>query len=286
MIDIIKIGGGENIGMVNILDDVADLVLQGHRFVIVHGASHRIGRLSERLGRPPAYFTSPSGMRSRYTDRATLEILLMAFSAVNKEIVAHLRLKTIRAVGLSGMDGGMVTGLRKQALRASQDGRIKIIRDDHSARIAAVDPGLIKCLVESGFVPVISPPALDPVDGPVNVDADRLAAAIAAALLPSRLLLLTDVPGLLRDKTDPASLVPRVAEGDVETALQLAEGRMKLKVLAAHEAAQRGVSHVAIADSRKPRPILSAIAEPGTVFSGPATGRSSSGNAEERHATL
>ena len=279
MIDVIKIGGNENVGMSSILDDVAELVGQGRRVVVVHGASHRIARLGERLGRPPRYFISPSGLRSRYTDRDTLDVLLMAFSAVNKEIVAHLRRKSIRAVGLSGMDGGLVSGVRKQALRASQHGRVSIIRDDYSARIAAVDPALVNCLVGNGFVPVISPPAFDATEGPVNVDADRLAASIAAALLPSRLFLLTDVPGLLRDRADPSSLVRQVTAADIEDALQLAEGRMKLKVLAAHEAARRGVAPVVIADSRRPRPVLSAIAAPGTVFSGSA-------DAEAPHAAL
>ena len=276
MIDVIKIGGNENVGMSNILDDVAELVGQGRRVVVVHGASHRIARLG---GRPPRYFISPSGLRSRYTDRDTLDVLLMAFSAVNKEIVAHLRRKSIRAVGLSGMDGGLVSGVRKQALRASQYGQVSIIRDDYSARIAAVDPALVNCLVGNGFVPVISPPAFDAAEGPVNVDADRLAASIAAALLPSRLFLLTDVPGLLRDRADPSSLVRQVTAADIEDALQLAEGRMKLKVLAAHEAARRGVAPVVIADSRRPRPVLSAIAAPGTVFSGSA-------DAEAPHAAL
>ncbi|MEF2074661.1 [LysW]-aminoadipate kinase [Consotaella aegiceratis] len=277
MISIVKIGGGENVARNNILDDVAQLILEGHRIVIVHGASGEIQRLGEFLGRPPKYITSPSGMRSRYTDKEALQVALMAFSAVNKDIVAHLCRKSIRAVGLSGMDGWGVTGHRKQALRAFDNGHVRIIRDDWSARISSVNPSLIRCLLDNGFTPVISPPALDHLDGPVNVDADRLAAAIAVALLPSHLFLLTNVPGLLEDKADPSSLIQCVAEKDIERALQLAEGRMKLKVLAAHEAVQGGVSQVVIADSRKVRPVRSAIDSYGTTFAGSRSVKSANG---------
>lgn len=267
MIETVKIGGGRNVDAANILDDVAELILEGHTVVIVHGASEEIRRLGERLALPSRYITSPSGMRSRHTDKTALEVALMAFSRVNKEIVTYLHRKSVCAVGLTGIDGGMVTGRRKQALRALDGDRVRIVRDDYSAKITRVNSSLIRCLVEGGFTPVISPPAWDPFDGPVNVDADRLAGAIAAALVPSRLLLLTNVPGLLRDQTDPSSLVQRVSLEDIEDALQIAAGRMKLKVLAAREAMIGGVSEVVIANSQNLRPVHAALAYSGTVFS-------------------
>jgi len=141
-----------------------------------------------------------------------------------------------------------------------------IVRDDLSGRITGVNGDLLRRLLDGGHVPVVCPPALDPERGPVNVDGDRLAAALAVAVAADRLLLLTNVPGLLRDPGDPASLVEEVAPESMEEADQMAHGRMKLKLIASREALAGGVPQVVIADGRRPDAVRAALAGAGTVL--------------------
>ncbi len=270
MIYLIKIGGGKGVDIGSILQDAADLIQAGERVVIVHGASHEIKMLSERLGQPEKFFTSPVGIRSRYTDPAVLEVTLMAFDRVNREIVSQLRHLGVPALGLSAMDGGLVEGKRKTALRSLQDGRVHLIRDDHSARISHVNPAHLLAFLDQGLTPVISPPAFDLQDGPVNVDADRLAAAICAHITPSFLFLMTNVAGLQRDKDDPTSLITSFDADQFEEALAMAHGRMRLKVLAAQEALAGGVEKVIIANGNITKPIHKALAGHGTTFTASA----------------
>jgi acetylglutamate/LysW-gamma-L-alpha-aminoadipate kinase len=135
------------------------------------------------------------------------------------------------------------------------DGRTMIVRDDFSGRIVAVRPRLLRVLLAAGLTPVISPPATGEDGGPLNVDADRAAAAVAAGLCADRLVLLTAAPGVLRDPADPASVLARcelTAAGPVPHA---ASGGMHRKLVAAREAVCGGVAEVVIADGRAARPL-------------------------------
>jgi acetylglutamate/LysW-gamma-L-alpha-aminoadipate kinase len=149
-----------------------------------------------------------------------------------------------------------------------------VIRDDRSGTVERVNAPLLRMLLESGYVPVLSPPALSP-DGPINVDADRASALVASALGADRLVLLTNVPGLLRDPADPTTLVQHVrGEAELEAALELAASRMRIKLLAARAALRGGVVRVVIADGRRDRPISRALTGEGTIVVGeskPAT---------------
>lgn len=229
---------------------------------MVHGGGTAADRLATELGNPPSYLTAKDGRRSRYTDKAALDTLQLALCGrVKPTIVAALATHDVPAVGLSGMDGGMVRATRNRPARALVDGVEVIVRDDLSGRVSTVDPLLPHVLLAAGFVPVISPPALGP-DGPLNVDADRLAAAIAVTLNASWLIILSNVPGLLRDRHDPTTLIP-VAPPDHAA---LAEGRMKVKLQAAATAHRNGVPHVVLADGRVENPIHRACAGGGTTF--------------------
>src|SRR5581483_8877984 len=167
-------------------------------------------------------------------------------------------------VGLTGLDGGMLRASRKPAVRSVVDGRTVLVRDNHSGRISAVRTELVETLLRSGFVPVVSPPAIDEQDRPVNVDADRAAAALTVALGADRLVLLTGAPGVLADPTDHSSVqrtyrVPRTGAPGA-----FAGGGMALKLVAAREALAGGVASVRIADGRVPDPVSRALAGSGT----------------------
>jgi len=264
---VIKIGGGEGIGLDSLCDDIAALRAAGERLVIVHGASHATNVLSERLNHPAQTIVSPSGHTSRRTDRQTLEIFQMACRGVmNQSLVLELLRRGVDAVGLSGVDARLWVGERKAAIRSVEDGRVRIIRDDFSGTVERTDPRLLTTLLEAGYTPVVSPPALSTHGEAINVDADRAAAQTAIALRAETLLLLSNVPGLLARYPDPGSLLTSVPASGIEMASEFAQGRMKKKVLAAGEALSGGVGKVVIGDARAHLPISRALDGVGTVF--------------------
>lgn len=260
---VVKVGGAVGNSMDSVL---ADLVGRTD-LVLVHGGSERVDRLGEALGRPAQYYTSPSGVVSRRSDPAHLEVVVLALAgAVQTEIVAALLGRGVRAVGLSGVDGALVLAKRKEGAREVVNGRVLRVADDRSGTIERVDASLLRGLLALGFVPVVGPPAVTDRGEVVNVDADRVAAEVAVALRAEVLVLLTNVPGLLRDRNDPATLVRSVPRSEVDSVLPLAEGRMRKKVLAAQAALARGVARVVIATSQGADPVARALAGEGTVF--------------------
>ncbi|MBK7404103.1 MAG: [LysW]-aminoadipate kinase [Phycisphaerales bacterium] len=266
---VIKIGGGAGIELAPVLAEIAGMVREGSSVVLVHGGSAELDALSHALGHPPQTITSASGHTSRRTDRRTLEMFEMAYCGkVNKQIVEHLQRGGVDAVGLSGIDGAIWRAERKGAIRAVEEGRTVMIRDDLSGRVTGVNATLLGSLLELGYMPVLTPPALAEGGVAVNVDADRAAAATAAALGADELLLLSNVPGVLRDPADPSSLIRSASEVGAEAVAAAAGGRMKNKVLAAEEALLGGVRRVVIGSANGATPVANARAGAGTVFEG------------------
>jgi len=265
---VLKIGGSLGKETDRILDDlVAHRSRTAEACVLVHGGSQEIDALGARLGLPQRSIRSPQGSESRHTDKETLAVVLMALAgSLNPALVDALIRKGETAIGLSGIDGRLVVAARKQAIRALVDGRICLIRDSHTGRIQSINHDLLQRLIAAGYLPVLSPPAIDLEHGPVNVDADRMAAAVAAALAAPCLVLLTNTAGLLADPADPCSLIPLVKGSELEHVRPCAKGRMKLKVLAVEEALQRGVARVIIADGRVGQPLTAALRGGGTHF--------------------
>jgi len=265
---IIKIGGGKDLNHDAIARDIALVWGEGHRMVVVHGGAETTNEIAEKLGYPPRFITSPSGHSSRRTDRKTLEIFEMVYCGLlNKAWVERLQQLGINAVGLSGLDGRIWEGKRKRAVRAVIDGRRLLIRDDYTGTVEQVNTGLLLSLLDAGYLPVLTPPAISYESEAINVDGDRAAARTAAALHADILLILTSVPGLLRRFPDEETLVHRIPAAEVATYLDVAQGRMKKKVLAAGEALQAGVHRVIFADGRTEEPIRRALAGAGTVIS-------------------
>lgn len=264
---VIKISGSEGSDIDAVCDDLAELNREGRPTVLVHGASAAATDLARRAGVPVRMITSPGGHSSRYTDPATLEMYVAAAAGLmNKEIVGRLQARGVQAVGLSGMDGRLLQAQRKRAIRAVENGRQRIIRDDYSGRLTGVNHELLLLLLTAGYVPVVAPLAIGAEAEPLNVDGDRAAAMIAAALQADVLVILANVPGLLADFPDESSLVSCVRLGEIERAMDLAQGRMKRKVLAAQEALSGGVGRVVLADARRTAPIRAGLAGQGTLF--------------------
>ena len=264
---VVKVGGGVGIDYDALCADIAELWAGGSRLVLLHGGSHETNLLAERLGHPPRFVTSPSGFTSRYTDRAMLEIFMMAYAGkVNKLIVERLQRLGVNAVGLAGLDGRVLEGQRKATIRIVEDGKQRVLRDDWTGTVERVNAALLRMLIDAGYLPVVAPLASSFDGEAVNVDGDRAAAAVAAALGAEALLLLSNVPGLLRAFPDEASLIAHIPRGEVEAFLPVAQGRMKKKVLGAAEALAGGVGRVVLGDARSMQPISRALAGVGTVI--------------------
>ncbi len=265
---VIKIGGAEGIGLEAVCNDAAELVHAGERVVLVHGGSHETNTLAEQLGHPAQFVTSPSGHTSRRTDRRTMEIFQMACCGrINKRVVQMLQARGVNAVGLSGMDGGLWRGRRKKAIRIIEDGRTSVLRDDYTGTVDQVNAAMLNRMLNIGLTPVLTPPGLSEEHEPINVDADRAGAKTAGAMRADTFIMLSNVPGLLRSFPDEASLIPELARAELDAAIELAQGRMKKKVLAAGEALDMGVGRVILADARAERPIQRALSGEGTVVS-------------------
>jgi acetylglutamate/LysW-gamma-L-alpha-aminoadipate kinase len=271
---VVKVGGARAVDPAGALADVAALVSEGERVVLVHGGSTAVDDLLKRLGEEPEYVETPGGVVGRFTDEGTMEAIEMAFGRLNTQLVAGLQNEGVDAVGLSGADGRLLTGRRKSAVRVKKDGKRKIRRGDHSGTIDEVNADLLETLLADGYTPVVGLPVLGAEeDGgwtPVNSDADRAAAAVAAAL-GATLVSLTDVPGVFADPDDPETLIERVETPEAFAALEdAAAGFMGRKVMAAEEALAGGAARVVVADANADRPVRAALEGVGTVIEGAA----------------
>ncbi len=264
---VVKVGGGRGIDYDAVCDDLAALHREKRPFVLVHGGSHETNVLSERLGKPPRFVTSPSGHESRFTDRETLEIFEMVYCGkMNKGIVERLVQRGLPAIGLSGVDGRLLEGVRKESVTVIEEGRKRVLHGDFTGRIDRVNVGLLKLLLEAGYVLALCPPGVSHEGVAINVDGDRAAARVAAALGADDLVILSNVPGLLRDVADDTSLVTTIERDGLDEAMPLAQGRMKKKLLAAREALDGGVKRVVLGDARRDQPITRALQGSGTVI--------------------
>jgi acetylglutamate/LysW-gamma-L-alpha-aminoadipate kinase len=262
---VVKVGGSSGIDRAAVAADVAAVAARGERIVLVHGASSQTDELASALGHPASTVVSPSGQQSRRTDRRTLEIFAMA--ALGVETFAYVEL--LRRAGAAGVGlFGALSGPRKN-VRAVEGDRVVLLRDDFTGKVDRVDLDALQALLDQGKVAVLPPLALSTEGEGLNVDGDRAAAAVAVALHADALVILTNVPGLLRSVDDPRSLV---ADASLDEADALAQGRMKKKAMAAREAIDGGVARVIVASGRVERPLAAALAGGGTAISDPRSG--------------
>ncbi len=180
---------------------------------------------------------------------------------VNSLLTEQLHGLGVCAFGLSGMDGRLMVAARKEVIQSVEAGKRRLIRDDFTGKIEQVNASLLEMLLAAGYLPVIAPVAVSLRGEALNVDADRAAAVIAAALKADTLVLLTAAPGLMEKFPDESTLVKRVTPAQLPAALEMAQGRMKKKVLGAGEALQGGVGRVISPTDGWKQPITQALAE-------------------------
>ena len=222
-----------------VMHDIVLLSLVGIRVVLVHGGGPEINEMLKRVGIQSRFV---GGLR--YTDADTAEIVRMVLAGkVNKDLVAKLR---GRGVGLCGMDG--------QMLRCAElDSRLGYVGE-----ITHVDTTLISSLLDGGYIPVIATVGMDDLGQPYNVNADTAAAQIAIALKAEKLVSMTDIAGLLRDKDDESTLIPEVEVSEIEgyKAAGIIAGGMIPKIGGMADAIYQGVHEAVIIDGRVPHTVL------------------------------
>lgn len=266
---VLKIGGSEGINYDLIADDIAALVKEGQPLIVIHGGSSLTNKVAEQLGHPPEFVTSVSGFSSRRTDRRTLEIFEMVYCGqMNKGLVEKLQTRGVNAVGLSGLDGRIWEGPRKDSIKVIDQGRRRVIRDDYTGKVEKVNKALLQTLLNSGLLPVLTPPAASYDGEAINVDGDRAAAATAAAFQAEALIILSNVPGLLEKFPDEASVIRHIPAAKIAQFMSVAEDRMKKKVMGAQEALAAGIGRIIFADGRVEQPVRRALAGEGTVIGG------------------
>lgn len=244
---VVKYGGN---AMVNeelkaaVMSDIVLMQLVGIHVVLVHGGGPEINAMLKKTGKESRFI---NGMR--YTDEETVEIVQMVLAGkVNKELVQHLERTNGRAVGLCGLDGGMI---KVQKLQAEED--MGLVGD-----ITHVNTSVITDVTEAGYVPVIATLGADENGTVYNINADVAASRVAAALGAEKLILMTDIRGLLRDKNDEDTLIPQVNVSDVPRLKKegIISGGMIPKIDCCVEAVRRGVPRAHIIDGRTPHSIL------------------------------
>ena len=227
-----------------VMCDIVLMQLVGIRVVVVHGGGSEISAMLEKLGKKSRFV---NGLR--YTDRETIDVVQMVLAGkVNKDLVQLLERHSGRAVGLCGLDDGLLTA---EKLSASED-------LGYVGEITKVNPAPIDNATQNGYVPVVAPIAGGAGGEVYNINADIAAARIAAELKAEKLILMTDVRGLLRDKDDESTLIPVVNVSEVPKLQNegIITGGMIPKIQCCVDSVRRGVGRAHIIDGRIPHSIL------------------------------
>jgi len=254
----IKIGGSvvDNLHPSTITDIRKVAELEG--VILVHGGGKEVTKVCEQLGKEPKFVTSPSGIKSRYTDKETAEIFTMVMSGrINKTIVQMLQKNGINAIGLSGVDAKIIQADRKKKLLiVNEKGRKQAIDGGYTGKITDINSKFIKLLLDQGLTPVISPIAISEESEFLNVDGDRAAAYVAGKVGCDKVLFITNVDGLLMED----KLVSKMTLAEAKEIRPKIGPGMEKKILASTEALDMGVKEALIANGQKENPISAAIA--------------------------
>ncbi|MCD7768019.1 MAG: acetylglutamate kinase [Oscillospiraceae bacterium] len=242
---VVKYGGN---AMINeerkqqVMEDIVLLWLIGVRVVLLHGGGPEINEMMDRLGKKPEFV---NGLR--VTDQETMDIVQMILAGkVNKTLVNLLEMKGGRAVGLSGIDDRLIEAKPKDPALG------------YVGEITGINIVPIADLLDKGYIPVISTIGCDAEGNTYNINGDTAAACIAGTLRAKRLIMMTDIAGILRDPADPATLSPEVTVDEAEQLYRdgVISGGMIPKVECCIEAIRQGVKKVIIMDGRVPHSIL------------------------------
>ena len=245
---VIKYGGNAMTSEVlkeQVMEDIVLLTMVGVKVVVVHGGGPEISSLMKRLGKVPQFI---DGLR--VTDQETVDIAEMVLAGkVNKSLVSLLQTKGGRAIGVSGMDGRLI------------EAKLKDPRYGYVGDVTGINPQMITDMLDDGYIPVVSTLGWDKEGHIYNINGDTAAGAIAAAIGAERMIMMTDISGIMRDKDDPDSLISELTVPEAQELCQngVVQGGMIPKVECCIDALEHGVKAVVIIDGRVPHALLMEI---------------------------
>ena len=245
---VVKYGGNAMINQTlkeQVMEDIVLLHLIGVKVVLVHGGGPEITELMNKLGKKPEFV---DGLR--VTDKETVDIVQMVLAGkVNKSLVNFLEMKGGKAMGISGMDGMLI------------EAKMKDVRLGYVGDIINVNIECVTDLLHKGYIPVISTIGCDREGNAYNINGDTAAARIAGALNAERLIMMTDIAGILKDKDDPSTLITEITISQAKKLMEdgVVQGGMIPKVKCCIDAIGHGVKNVVIMDGRIPHSILMEI---------------------------
>ncbi len=254
---VIKYGGH---AMINcelkkaVITDLVLMKLVGINPVIVHGGGPEITAMLKKVGKESTFI---GGLR--VTDEETMEIVEMVLvGKLNKEIVSLANKLGGKAVGISGKDAGLIAASKKTATVKYPDGRVDSCDLGYVGQIEKINPAIVHTLIRENYIPVISPVGAGADGESYNINADTVAGKLAEALQAAKLIILTDVEGILRDRTDSSSLISVIRTGEIDGLIQqgVIAGGMIPKVECCVSAIKNGVKSTHILDGRVPHALL------------------------------
>jgi acetylglutamate kinase len=256
---VVKIGGeiaDSEVTLHSFCEEVALLSQVGIHVVMVHGGGKQATELSKQLGIEPQMIQG-----RRVTDEKTLDVVMMVFAGtINTEILAALREYGAEAVGISGVDGGIINAVKRPPKKVVDEktGQEQMVDYGHVGDIESIDPKLLETLLAADFVPVMASLGGDDAGNILNINADTVASEIASALKAEKLILVTDVDGILREDK---SLISRVTPQEIDQLIKdgVIRGGMVPKATSAVEALKDGVQSVHIISGKKPSTLLAEV---------------------------
>lgn len=255
---VIKIGGDllkENLNYV--ISDLVKIHADNKKIILCHAGADIVTTVAEKMGKPQIFTFSTKGYKARYVDEETRDIYIMVVAGLNnKRIVKEMISKELPAVGISGVDGGLIIADRFKKAMVIIDGKKKL-KDNYTGKPSKLNIQLIETLWEKDYIPVIASIAISEDNEIVAGDSDRISNAIAMATKADKLILLTDVDGVL-DKNN--KLINHINNQSAESILENVTGGMKTKLITALKSASEGIKQVIIASGLRENPILKALA--------------------------
>ncbi|MDO5562558.1 MAG: uridylate kinase [Synergistaceae bacterium] len=260
MLGVVKIGGAVGNKLEPLMKELSERAANGERWILVHGASGVMDALCAERGVEIRMVTSPSGYRSRFVgevERALFKEAAMSYGAQIKNTLDGFGAKSEQA------DPEIlkhVFAKRKDVIREVVNGRTRILRGNYSGTVTKIDGSKVLEVLNNYVIPILPPLALDPECGlAINIDGDRLAAATGGEVKADVMVILSNVPGLMKNIEERDSLIKTGHLADWDILEHYAKGNMKRKLVACREGLEAGIPKVYLADGRADAPIAHAL---------------------------
>jgi acetylglutamate/LysW-gamma-L-alpha-aminoadipate kinase len=260
---IVKVGGGKTINLEGIARDLSQVK---DRFIIVLGANSLRDEIAERLGIKTNMVKSISGYSSTVSDQDVISLQMMVYAGLrSKRFIELCHQNHVNGIGLSGIDGGIVKGIRNEGIKVSENGRKRLIRD-YSGKPEKINIQLLNALLDLSLTPVITVPILDQFGYAVNTENDDIVFLLQSQTRAAKVIQLVEAAGILQNPDDPESVISRLTFAEISELKKTAEARFKRKLLSFEKYRKEGNCKIIIADGRVENPLLNALLEKGTVI--------------------